>query len=156
MTEPVLLLGLGNDILTDDGVGLAAARRVAELAGDRVELREACVATLDLLPLLAGRERAVVVDAYLSPVDPPGTRIRATPDTLPAGFGYRSLHTLPFRDMIALGRRLGLAMPARMSIHGLCVADPATFGTAFTPPVAAAWPAWAEAIAREEGFLGPS
>jgi hydrogenase maturation protease len=156
MTEPVLVLGLGNDILRDDGVGLAAARRIAQLAGDRVELREACVATLDLLPTLAGRDRAVVVDAYLSPDDPPGTRIRATPDTLPGGFGYRSLHTFPFRDMIALGRRLGLAMPSRVSIHGLCVADPATFGTEFTPAVEAAWPAWAEEIARAEDLLGPA
>lgn len=146
-----LILGLGNEVLRDDRVGLVAARRVAELAGGRADLAEACVATIDLLSLMAGYERVIVVDAYLSPTDPPGTALRATPDDLPAGFGYRSFHTLPFREMLDLGRRLGLPVPREVVIHGLSVADPATFGETLTPAVEAAWPSWAAAIAAELG-----
>jgi hydrogenase maturation protease len=92
-----LVLGLGNEILCDDGVGLLAARRVADRLGGRVDHAEACVATLDLLPVIAGYRRVVVVDAYVSPTDPPGHAVRGTPETLPRGFGYRSFHTMPFR-----------------------------------------------------------
>ena len=145
-----LVLGLGNEVLGDDRVGLVAARRVAELAGGRADLAEACVATIDLLGVMAGYERVIVVDAYLSPKDPPGTAVRATPGDLPAGFGYRSFHTLPFREMLDLGRRLGLPVPREVVIHGLCVADPSTFGETLTPPVEAAWPGWAAAIAETE------
>ena len=126
--ENVLILGLGNELLRDDGVGLLAARRVAELAGDLSAHAEACVATIDLIPVIAGYERLIVVDAYQSAKDPPGTAICATPQCLPAGFGYRSLHTLPFREMLALGQECGLPMPREVSIHGLCVEDVTTFG----------------------------
>ena len=41
-----LVLGLGNEVLTDDGVGLRAARMVGSLAGDEADVVEACVATI--------------------------------------------------------------------------------------------------------------
>jgi hydrogenase maturation protease len=148
--DTTLVLGLGNELLRDDGVGLCAARRVDELMGPRAELEEACVSTLDLLPVLRDRRRVVVVDAYVSELDPPGTAVHAAPEWLPHGFGYRSLHNLSFADMLSLGRRLDWPMPEYVSIHGLCVADPWTFGATFTPPVERAWRAWADRIAALE------
>ncbi len=145
-----LVLGLGNECLCDDGVGLVAARRVAELAGDRAELVEACVPTVDLVTLLSGYDRVVVVDAFWSPELRPGTAVHATPDDLPSGFGYRSIHTMPFREMLDLGKAVGYPMPATISIHGLNVEDARTFGERFTPAVEDAWRGWAEAIARAE------
>ncbi len=62
-----LVLGLGNEILSDDGVGILAARRVRELVGDDVHVAEACVATIDLLSLMSGYDRVVIIDSFLSP-----------------------------------------------------------------------------------------
>ena len=146
----VLVLGLGNEILRDDGVGLRAARRVAERASGRVDLAEACVATIDLLSVLKGYDRVVVIDAYVSRDSPPGTAVRATPEDLPRGFGYRSFHTLPFREMLELGRAIGWPMPREISIHGLSVEDASSFGTELTPRLAATWQRWADDIARTE------
>lgn len=148
--RPVLVLGLGNEILGDDAVGLLASRHLAARLGDSADHAEACVATLDLLPLVAGYRRVIVVDAYLSPTVPPGTAVRATPAGLPAGFGYRSVHTLPFLDMLALGRSCGLPMPAEVVIHGLCVQEVSTFGHRLSPGVEERWRPWAEEIARVE------
>lgn len=148
--ERSLILGLGNELLRDDGVGLVAARKVAKLAGAGADLALACVATLDLLPLIAGYEKVVVVDAFRSPEIPPGSAVRATPESLPEGFGTRSFHTCPMRDLLALGRELGLPMPREVSIHGLSVADAETFGLTFSPAVKRAWRGWAEDIARAE------
>ncbi len=154
--RPRLILGLGNEMLGDDGVGLLASRRVAALAGDRADFAEACVATVDLLPVIAGYERVVVVDAYLSEEHPPGHAVRATAEDLPAGFGYRSFHTLPFREMLELGRLCGLPMPREISIHGLSVREVSTFGRILSPEVEERWRAWAEEIAeREWGGGGP-
>ena len=144
-----LILGLGNPVLRDDGVGLLAARRVKGLVGRDVDLREECVSSIDLLSVVSRYRRVVVVDGYLSAEDPPGTRIQATPDDLPPGFCYRSLHMLSFREMVELGERLGYPMPT-IRIHGICVEDPWTFGCTFTPAVEEAWRAWADDIARIE------
>lgn len=150
-TEPrTLVLGLGNDILSDDGVGLRAVRRVAALAGDRAEFAEACVATVDLLSLMSGYDRVIIIDAFVSPDLPPGTTVRATPEDLPHGFGYRSFHTLPFRAVLDMGEQLGIPMPQEVVIHGLAVDETTTFGEEFSPDVAKAWESWAEQIARSE------
>jgi hydrogenase maturation protease len=151
--ERVLILGLGNDLLSDDGVGLIAARRVAELVPG-ADYREECSATVDLLPILSGYDRVVVIDAYLCPELPPCTTVRAPAEELPAGFGHRSFHVFPFREILRLGRELGMPMPERVMVHGMCVADPYTFGDALSPRVAGAWPAWAESIARAEFSAG--
>ena len=153
--ERTLVLGLGNPLLRDDAVGLLAARRVAELAGD-VRLAEACGATVDLLPIITGYDRVVVLDAYVSAGHPPGTPRRSAPDEHPCGFGYRSFHTFPFDEMLALGRALGMAMPREVVLHGLSVADPFTFGVGLSPTVAAAWRDWAADVARREFGAVPS
>ena len=150
-----LVLGLGNEILSDDGVGLLASRRVHELVGGEADLAEACVATIDLLWMMSGYEKVVIVDSLISPDLPAGTPVRATPETLPAGFGYRSFHTLTFREVVDMGRWLGVPLPGEVVIHGLVVDETATFGEQFSPEVANAWETWAEDIAeRELGVVG--
>lgn len=150
MNHSTLILGLGNDLLRDDGVGLAAARLVAELVGEEADLEEACLATIDLLPLLSGYRRVLVVDGWLSEDRPPGSPVHVSPDQLPRGFGYRSFHSLPFGEMLRLGRLLDLPMPDEIAIHGLAVEDPRTFGYGFTPAVERSWRAWARTIASME------
>jgi len=145
-----LLLGLGNDILTDDAVGLLAARRVAELVGERVDFIETCVATVDLITVISGYRRVVVVDALVSADLPPGSRVRAMAEELPKGFGYRSFHTLPFSEMLEIGRRLEMDLPEEIIVHGLVVDDPSTFGEKPTPAVESAWRGWADEIAQME------
>jgi len=150
MKRTTLILGMGNELLGDDGVGLAAAREVARLAGDAADLEEACLATIDLLPVISGYRRVIVVDAWLSGDQPPGTPVHVSPDRLPDGFGYRSFHSLPFGQMLRLGRELELPMPDEMSIHGLAVEDPRTFGRGFTATVERSWRRWAHTIATTE------
>ena len=61
---PTLILGLGNAILCDDGVGIKAARYIAELGPNPdVVVKEAELAGFALIDLLEGFDRAVVIDA---------------------------------------------------------------------------------------------
>jgi hydrogenase maturation protease len=69
--KPNLLIGLGNSMAGDDGIGLRVARA---LAGNPPETTEVAAGGTDLLRLvdrMAGRERVIVVDAMLS-AEPPG------------------------------------------------------------------------------------
>jgi hydrogenase maturation protease len=60
-----LVLGLGNPILTDDKVGIHVVRAAAGHCSpaNGVTFAEASVGGLRLLDLLAGYDRAVMVDA---------------------------------------------------------------------------------------------
>jgi hydrogenase maturation protease len=59
-----LVLGLGNPVLSDDGVGIRIARRLEDRVDQReVTVMEASQAGLSILDLLAGYDRAIIVDA---------------------------------------------------------------------------------------------
>jgi hydrogenase maturation protease len=72
---PVLLLGLGNLLLGDDGAGLSLLERMrkygSEWAG-AVELMDGGTRGLDLLGEISGRQAVIVLDA-VQMGDPPGT-----------------------------------------------------------------------------------
>ncbi|MBM4059922.1 MAG: hydrogenase maturation protease [Planctomycetes bacterium] len=150
--ERVVVLGLGNPLLRDDGVGPELAARVHALLGGGCELRQEAVGGIELLEILGGFDSAVVIDAIRSEAGEPGElyRLDLTGSRVPVP---GNAHAFGLLEAIELGRRLGLPMPARLRVYAVEVADPFTFGTAFTPAVAAALPELARRIARAVSAL---
>jgi len=153
-----LLLGLGNPILTDDGIGVYVVRAVAarwtsvaRSAGASVEFQEASVGGLRLLEVIAGYERLILVDAILTPDGVPGQIHRLTPDDLRTSLHAGSTHDLSFQGALAWGRQIGMALPPDDAITIIAVEaeDVLTFGEALTPALTAALPDAAEAVLAE-------
>lgn len=143
----VLVLGLGNDLLSDDAVGLHVVRLLAQdgLNPDSLDLRETTEMGLALLDWLVGYRAAVLVDSIQTGQAPPGTiyELDAT--------GFRRLtgrtpHFLGVAETLALGRALGLPMPQQVRVIAVEVADPWTLGTALTPAVQQALPRAVERV----------
>ena len=129
-----LVLGLGNDILTDDAIGLEVAREVARrLDGDdRVDVRETMEMGLALLDFIVGYETVILVDSIQTGRAAPGhiheithERLKSLPRPTP--------HFLGVAETLLLGRQLGLAMPTRLRIFAIEVEAPFTFSTQMTP-----------------------
>ena len=140
-----LVLGLGNPILSDDGVGIHVVRAVAErwaaVSGPNgIHFSEASVGGLRLLDCLVGYERVVLVDAILTGSRQPGELHRLHPGDLLQSLHSGSSHDLSLPGALALGRGLGLSLPADkdISILAVEVEDVWTFGESCTPPVAGA------------------
>ena len=153
-----LLLGLGNPILTDDGVGVYVVRAVAarwmgvtRSAGASVEFQEASVGGLRLLEVIAGYGRLILVDAILTPDGAPGQIHRLTLDDLRTSLHAGSTHDLSFQGALAWGRQIGMALPPDDAITIIAVEaeDVLTFGEALTPALTAALPDAAEAVLAE-------
>ena len=147
-----LVLGLGNPILTDDGVGVYVVRAVAaRWSGEGVEFQEACVGGLRLLEVIAGCERLILVDAIQTRDGVPGQIHRLTPDDLRASLHAGSTHDLSFQGALAWGRRIGMALPPDDAIAIIAVEaeDVLTFGEALTPAVATGLPNAIEAVLAE-------
>jgi hydrogenase maturation protease len=147
-----LVLGLGNPILTDDGVGVHVVRAVAaRWSGNSMEFQEACVGGLRLLEVIAGYDRLIVVDAIQSPAGAPGQIHRLGPHDLRTSLHVGSTHDLPFRGALAWGRRMGMALPPDegISIIAIEAEDVLTFGETLTPAVAAAIPLAVTAVLAE-------
>jgi hydrogenase maturation protease len=108
-----MLIGLGNLILGDEGVGVHAMRRLERDYGfaPRVELVDGGTSGLDLLPLLKGQRRLLLIDALAADA-PPGTiRIIRNQAIRTALTEKVSLHHLGIADLLALAELLGDAPP---------------------------------------------
>ncbi len=106
---PILVLGIGNLLLRDEGVGVHVVRALEDRRlPDDVELLDGGTAGADLLDAISERRKLIVVDALDADV-PPGTMVRMAPADLAAG-GSESLSLHEF----------GLAETLRMAAYLNC------------------------------------
>lgn len=136
-----LVLGLGNDLLSDDAIGLLVTREVARRLADApgVDVRETTEMGLALLDFIVGYERVILVDSIQTGRCPPGTVHELDAAGLKRLTG-RTPHFLGIGEALALGRQLGLAMPREVRILAVEVEDPFTLGTELTPQLRRALP----------------
>ncbi len=131
------VIGLGNSILKDDGLGIYAAREVARrlsAAGlDRdVSVVESEVAGFALMELMEGWKRVILLDSIQFEGLEAGTVVRIRPDELRTSLRLRSVHDIDLPTTLELGRRLGLAMPEELVIFGIQAQDALSFGESLT------------------------
>ncbi len=148
-----LVLGLGNPILTDDGVGIHIVRAAAAQCSPRdgVTFAEASVGGLRLLDLLAGYDRAILVDAIQTHGGQPGEFYWLGLSDLCPSLHSGSTHDLSLPSALDLGRRLGMKLPGNrnLAILAVEVEDLLTIGETCTPAVAQAISHAAEATLAE-------
>ena len=144
----ILLLGLGNDILTDDAVGLHVVHELQrELAGHpSIDFRETTEMGLALLDFITGYRAVVILDSIQTGKAPPGFLYELDAASLNQLTG-RTPHFVGVGETLALGRQLGLAMPEQVKIFAIEVEDPFTLGTDLTPALQSALPGIVERIA---------
>jgi hydrogenase maturation protease len=146
-----LVLGLGNPILTDDGVGIHIVRAVAErLHRSGVDIAEASLGGLRLLDTVSGYNRLILVDAIQAD-GCAGQVYRLGPNALRSSLHSASSHDLGLPAAMELGRRLGMVLPEDEAITILAVEveDVITFGETCTPLVQAAIPRVAQMVVEE-------
>ncbi|MCS6936422.1 MAG: hydrogenase maturation protease [Candidatus Bipolaricaulota bacterium] len=129
-----LVLGLGNELLGDDAVGILAARMLRERLGNRADVVESALSGMALLDLLMGYERAIIIDAVKTGRSAPGTIYELTPEDLSAGLAP-SPHYAGLPELIATAKALAVDFPNEIKIFALEVEDPYTIGGRLSPAV---------------------
>ncbi len=132
----VLVLGLGNDLLGDDAVGLHVARAVrlwlSNFVG--VTVRETTEVGLSLLDEVVGCERLLVVDAIETGTAPAGHVHEFDLDAL-AGRGMTAPHFVGLVETLAMGRAVGLTMPVDVRIFAVEVKDAVSIAERLSPEI---------------------
>ncbi len=149
MPPRLLILGLGNDLLTDDAIGLRVVQALrADLGAlPAISLEETTEMGLALLDHLTGWAAAFIVDAIQTGRAEPG--FVHEPDVS----AWRQLagatpHFLGVGETLALGKQLGLPMPESVRIFAVETQDPFTLGTWMTPALETALPGIVAKVAR--------
>jgi hydrogenase maturation protease len=133
----MLVIGVGNDLRRDDGVGRVVASTIEEMAlpGVRVMTRSQLVP--ELVEEMAGSDRVVVVDASIESISLT-TRL-AEPGTDSAMTHHGSPEAL-----VSLAGTIGLALPD-VYVVGIPAAD-LGLGEGLTAPTAALVPTAVETV----------
>jgi hydrogenase maturation protease len=139
--ERTVIVGLGNPILSDDGVGVYAARLLAErLAGASVVVSESSLGGLRFLDLLAGFERAIIIDAIEWRHGPIGTVYRLPSDEAVPTVRAVSFHDISLGTALALGHKVGIPLPTEIVFLAVEAGDTLTVSERCSPEVQAALP----------------
>lgn len=145
-----LVLGLGNPILSDDGVGIEVVNRLRELVCDEnVVIEEASIGGIRLVDMMAGYDRVIVVDAIKTRGGIPGQVHRLEAGDFAGTLHASSPHDLNFYTALELGRTTGMQMPGEVSVFAVEVDDIETFHEGCCPAVEGAVPEVTEAVLRE-------
>jgi hydrogenase maturation protease len=153
-----IIIGLGNPILTDDGVGVRVAHQLEELidlsAHPDITITEASVGGLRLMETMLGYERVVLIDAYFLKKEQttPGKIHRLSIDDLrhvsPTQHST-SAHDTSLVTALDAAEQMGYEVPQEFIIYAVEVENILDFSETPTPAVAAAIPVVVEKIITE-------
>ena len=146
----VLLLGIGNPLLTDDGIGIAAARKIAEMRLPGVDVEEATASGIEVMEMMLDYEKVVVADAIFLPEHEPGEIMQLKEEDFSHTVHGSSPHGVNISTAIALGRQTyPERMPKRIVFLAMQAEDISTFSEQQTERVAGKMPEFVDKVVRE-------
>jgi hydrogenase maturation protease len=181
--RPTRVLCLGNDLISDDALGIVAAHRLNQRLADagtpaaserafdpaltarafklpgagNVEVVETALTGMYLLEAVVGAARLIVVDTVVTGASAPGTVLELKEGDFDGPRGG-SPHAIGLLETLDLARALGLEVPTDVVILAVEAGDDLTVGGDMTAPVKAAVPIVVERVMTliEGGVVMPA
>lgn len=145
-----LVLGLGNPILSDDGVGIKVAHEVAsQLNNPQVTVSETSAAGLSLLDSIVGYDKAIIIDAIQTEKGQAGQVYRMKTEDFSLTKHLSSPHQINLATALELGKMLNLAMPQKITVFAVEAKDVTSFSERCTPEVEQAIPGVIKMVLQE-------
>lgn len=164
--EKIIIIGLGNPILTDDGVGVKVAYEVEKALTslpENLTITEASVGGIRLMELLVGYAHVILIDALMiKPGDEPGQihhlSLEDLRDISPTQHST-SAHDTSLVTALEVGQQIGMDLPKSFSIYAITVENILDFNEEPTPAVAVTIPKVRDMVLKEleeiAGIEGP-
>lgn len=139
MVKRTVIVGLGNPIVSDDGVGIHVVKRLRDIIVSKnvkgVEFKEVYAGGLRLLDELVGYHHAVIIDAIQTGKVAPGTVMRVNLSELVSTKNLTCAHDTNLKTALELGALLGLTLPEKILIYGIEAKDLATFSDSLSKEI---------------------
>jgi hydrogenase maturation protease len=132
----VLIQGIGNEILTDDGIGPSLVKRLkGNISKKGIDFKTAFLGGLELLDHIQGYNNVIFIDAIRTRDGKPGTVYQLSPENFNTTVHLSSVHDISFLATIELGKKLGLNMPESIHIIAVEIVEDKIFDNNFSPQI---------------------
>ena len=132
----ILIHGIGNEILTDDGIGPKLVKRLkGNLSNKNIDFETASLGGLELLESIQGYYTVIFIDAIRTRDGIPGTVYQLSPENFNTTLHLSSIHDVSFLTSLALGKKLGLNMPQFIHIIAVEIVEDRVFDDNFSPQI---------------------
>ena len=139
--KKILILGLGNDILTDDGIGPRLANDLSSMiVNDNVHFNVACCGGLEIMEYIKGYQQVIFIDAIRTKDGNPGDVYYFKPADFKETSHLSSLHDITFLTALNLGNTLDLDLPLDLHIIAVEIIEDLEFSNEFTAPLKIRYP----------------
>ncbi len=137
----ILILGLGNDILTDDGIGPRLTNDLSKMiVNNDMHFITTCCGGLEIVEYIKGYQQVVFIDAIRTREGIPGDVYYFKPSDFKETSHLSSLHDITFLTALNLGNTLELDLPSDLHIIAVEIIEDMEFSDELTAPLKAGYP----------------
>ena len=132
-----LVLGLGNEMLTDDGIGIKLAKNLEEIhASKDVVYQSSAIGGMELIELIRDYDKLIVIDATKTGERQPGEVFHMTLPDFEETLHLSSFHDMSFQTMLKFSKQLGIEVPEQIDIIGIEIKEDLTFSNDYSHQIA--------------------
>ena len=136
-----LILGLGNEILSDDGIGPRLVKDLArKIRRKDIEFETASCGGLDIMEYIHGYSKVIFIDAIRTLNGNPGDVFYFNPSDFRETSNLSSLHDVNFITALHLGNILDLDLPSDLHIIAIEIIEDREFSDRLTPALENRYP----------------
>ena len=147
-----LVLGIGSPILGDDGIGFHVAQELERVIKDEnVDVKDTSIDGLNLLDLIVGYDKVIVIDAIMTNDGEVGEIYRLRPENFVKTVHFAtSLHNANLATAIEIGRKfLAEQMPGEIVVFAVDIQEVSEFAEEMTQKVKEAVPKVVNLVLKE-------
>jgi hydrogenase maturation protease len=132
--KKILVLGIGNELLKDDGIGPKVVRKLQNfLPRKNIDYMTSAVGGMETIEILKDYDEAMIIDGISTEDGIPGTVYLMKYPFNKDSLHLSNAHDISFDMSVKLARRLNVPFPENISIIAIEIVEDREFGEELTP-----------------------
>ncbi|MGD2036177.1 MAG: hydrogenase maturation protease [Bacteroidales bacterium] len=129
----VLILGLGNEILADDGIGIKLINELKKKCfPSDIDFSTAACGGLEIVEMMDGYREVIIIDAIKTKGGIPGRVYHMIPSQLKQSSHASNFHDVSFQTAMKFGREAGIGIPDKVDIIAIEIVEDMLFSNRFS------------------------
>jgi len=130
----ILILGLGNDILSDDAIGPKLVYRLEEeIKKPGLEFQTSALGGLEIVEIIRDFEKVIIIDAIKTTDGEAGTVYHFTPEDFTETLHASNFHDVSFLTALKLAEKMEITTPSSVDIFAIEILEDLEFSDEFSP-----------------------